>query len=667
MVTNPNYYSKSESNPNEQITDGVDFPHTGIIKALSDGLGQNYAISGFDITIDSATQIDVGAGVIFRDGKRLAVAAVNNLTLSASYSNGYHLLVANNHATAPVLEIRNPTAANLVPEYRHPASGVAGADTIIAVITHNGTSSVGIQYLTLNKTENNLSIGYDDSGYTETLSVVSDAGHTDITAKVADKDIRFKGTDSSSAITALTLDMSEAGKALFNAGASLQDDVTIYEDANNADVSLSLGTSAAESLTISVLNGGSNKTAEEIHFSTATASATANHGKMVFDVDGTDIATIDDGGIDLASGKTFSINGTDIVSSPITAVNNATENELVTIGATTTELEAEANLTFDGSTLGVTGAVTATTTVTGNKLAGNALGFSSHVVNANDGSPTIDGDYSNIFVHALGGSNNEVVLASISAGNAMEAGRVITIKNTDASDTIIIGTSSGETIEQDRVEHPMIVTANKINLAPFESVTIRAETDSKESLSTTGFLIVDSIGAGRGKQSIYVPAAAMYPNTTNGCAALAQVELGNGPELKSLDFDKDSEEFAQFTVAFPKSWDNGTVSFQAFFTADSTNTGTTAWALAGVSFADNDSINTAFGTAVVATAKAHSGTANDINVTNESNAVTINGSPSANEMVYFEIHRDVGTDSLTADAKLLGIKLFYTTNAGNDV
>jgi hypothetical protein len=73
-----------------------------------------------------------------------------------------------------------------------------------------------------------------------------------------------------------------------------------------------MGTSAAESLTIQVLNGGSNKTAEEIHFSTATASSTANHGKMVFDVDGTDIVTIDDGGIDLASGKTFAINGSDI-------------------------------------------------------------------------------------------------------------------------------------------------------------------------------------------------------------------------------------------------------------------------------------------------------------------------------------------------------------------
>jgi len=40
----------------------------------------------------------------------------------------------------------------------------------------------------------------------------------------------------------------------------------------------------------------------------------------------------------------------------VTAVNNATANELVTIGATTTELEAEANLTFDGTDVLVGGA-----------------------------------------------------------------------------------------------------------------------------------------------------------------------------------------------------------------------------------------------------------------------------------------------------------------------
>ena len=169
-----------------------------------------------------------------------------------------------------------------------------------------------------------------------------------------------------------------------------------------------------------------------------------------------------------------------------------------------------------------------------------------------------------------------------------------------------------------------------------------------------------------GKESIWVPAFAMYPNSTNGCAGIAQTELGNGPELKSLDFVKDSDEFAQFCVAFPKSWNEGTVTFQAFFTAASTNTGDVVLTLAGTALADNGSLNTAFGTAVATTGKAHSGTSNDLDVTAESGAVTIAGSPSTDEYVFFEIKRDVSEDSLTSDAKLLGVKLFFTTDAGND-
>ena len=169
-----------------------------------------------------------------------------------------------------------------------------------------------------------------------------------------------------------------------------------------------------------------------------------------------------------------------------------------------------------------------------------------------------------------------------------------------------------------------------------------------------------------GKESIWVPAVAMYPNTTNGCGAITQTELSNGPELKALPFDKTSDEFAQFAIAFPKSWNEGTVTFQAFFTADSTDTGTAKFTLAGVALADNDSLNTAFGTAVGPSAKAHSGTANDLDVTAESGAVTIAGSPSTDEQVFFQISRDVSEDNLDADAKLLGIKLFFTTDAAND-
>ena len=168
-----------------------------------------------------------------------------------------------------------------------------------------------------------------------------------------------------------------------------------------------------------------------------------------------------------------------------------------------------------------------------------------------------------------------------------------------------------------------------------------------------------------GKETIWVPAAAMYPNTTNGCADIAQVELSNGPELKCLDFATGADDFAQFTVAFPKSWNEGTVTFQAFWTVTGTNTGTVAWALSGGSMANDASINTAFGTAVVATALAHSGTSNDMMVSAESGAVTI-ANAAVNTVTFFEVFRDVSADNQSGDARLLGLKLFFTTDAAND-
>jgi len=169
-----------------------------------------------------------------------------------------------------------------------------------------------------------------------------------------------------------------------------------------------------------------------------------------------------------------------------------------------------------------------------------------------------------------------------------------------------------------------------------------------------------------GKETIWIPAAAMYPETTNGCASLAQVELSNGPELKCLDFDKGSDEHAQFTIAFPKSWNEGTITFQAFFTATSTDTGTSAYGLAGLSLSDSGDLNTSFGTTVVATAKAHSGTSNDLDISAESGNVTIAGSPAAGDLCIFQVPRDVSADDLDADSRLLGIKLFFTTDAAND-
>ena len=77
-------------------------------------------------------------------------------------------------------------------------------------------------------------------------------------------------------------------------------------------------------------------------------------------LDGTTSGGADEGGSIQQEDNTRMAGG----STAVTAINNATANEIVTIGSTTTELDAEANLTFDGSTLAVSGAITGTTDLT---------------------------------------------------------------------------------------------------------------------------------------------------------------------------------------------------------------------------------------------------------------------------------------------------------------
>jgi len=171
-----------------------------------------------------------------------------------------------------------------------------------------------------------------------------------------------------------------------------------------------------------------------------------------------------------------------------------------------------------------------------------------------------------------------------------------------------------------------------------------------------------------GKETIFVPAAAMTPTVTNGCAGLASAETTSGrPDMNVLDFDASSDEHAQFQVAFPKSWNEGTVTFQAFWTTTATDTDGVAWGLQGVAVSDNDTIDVAYGSAVVVTDDAL-GAAEDLCVTAESGAITLAGSPAAGDMSFFRIFRDVsdGNDDMAEDARLIGIKLLFTTDAAND-
>ena len=50
----------------------------------------------------------------------------------------------------------------------------------------------------------------------------------------------------------------------------------------------------------------------------------------------------------------------------------------------------------------------------------------------------------------------------------------------------------------------------------------------------------------------------------------------------------------------------------------------------------------------------------------ESGAITIAGSPSTDDVCFFQISRDVSADNQSGAARLIGVKVFFTTDAGND-
>ena len=312
--------------------------------------------------------------------------------------------------------------------------------------------------------------------------------------------------------------------------------------------------------------------------------------------------------------------------------------------------------------------LTGTQTLTNKTLTSPAIGTSILDTNGNElALLTATSSAVNEFTVANAATGNDPTLSATGGDTNID----IAIKPKGSGETVFGSGAGNATLTTSGVYDLVLDTNSGTNSG---TITIKDDANGDITIAPNGtgqakaVDAADATGAIKiaGKETIWVPAVAMYPNTTNGAEA-AQVELSNGPEIKVLDFDKDSDEFAQFAVAFPKSWNAGTVTFQAFFTATSTNTGTAAWGLSAVALADSGDLNTAFGTQVVATAKAHSGTSNDLDVAAESGAVTIAGSPGADEYVFFQISRDVSEDSLTADAKLLGIKLFFTTDAANDL
>ena len=463
------------------------------------------------------------------------------------------------------------------------------------------------------------------------VSIATTSGSITIDAQAGDADIIFKGTDDSSDITALTLDMSDAGKAIFN-GAISATTITLSADGglllpNDGNIG-SAGSTAAMQIAstgivtfsddILIKDGGTIGVA-----STVDAMTISSAGIVTFkdDIILKDAATI---GV-ASSTSAISIASTGIVS----FIDDIAIKDGGTIGSasapTAMTVSAAGIVTFlddilikDGGTIGAassTGAITIA---------------SSGIVTLVDDLLIKDGG-------TIG------VASSTSAITIASTGIVTLVDDLLLKDACTIGTAT---------------TAGAISIAA----------DGKVNLATAAATVNSAVIKTAGIDTIWIPAAAMRPTVSNGCAALTEVETTSGrPDMQVLDFDTSADEHAQFQISMPKSWNEGTITAQFYWTTTATDTDGVSWGIQGVCVSDNDTIDVAYGTAIVVD-DAALGAAEDLCVSAATAAITLGGSPAAGDLAFFRVFRDVSDSNDTAaeDARLIGVKIFFTTDAATD-
>lgn len=274
-------------------------------------------------------------------------------------------------------------------------------------------------------------------------------------------------------------------------------------------------------------------------------------------------------------------------------------------------------------------------------------------------------------------SAGEVTWLEVGAGISI-SGTTITVSGAGTGD--VVGPASsvdGEIALFDSTTGKIIKRASTTGVLKATSGVLAAAVSGTDyAPATSGASVLKGNGSGgttaaaatdlgAGKHTIWIPAVAMTPRVTNG-PSLGVTELAtNDVMLSTLDFDTTTEEGAGFWIAMPKSWDESTVTFKPLWTAAS-GSGGVVWGLAGYSFSDDDAMDQAVSGQQTSTDTLL--TANDMHIGPESSAITIGGTPAEGDAVYFEITREVanGSDTIGADAKLIGIHLYITTNAITD-
>lgn len=247
-------------------------------------------------------------------------------------------------------------------------------------------------------------------------------------------------------------------------------------------------------------------------------------------------------------------------------------------------------------------------------------------------------------------------MARDALGTALTAGTGITITPNDGADTITVAVDTTAEAERTRDTIGAALVAGS-------NVTITVD----DAGNTITIAASGGGGGSGGREEIWIPAAAMIPQVTNGAAEGSGETTTNDVMRRTLDFDPTTAEYAQFSWRMPKRWNEGTVTFIPIWSHPSTTTNFgVVWDMCGVAISNDDALDAAFGTAQTSTDTG--GTTDDLYEGPESSAITIAGTPAAGDVVHFRVARapSNGSDTMAVDARLHGVVLVITTDAATD-
>lgn len=167
-------------------------------------------------------------------------------------------------------------------------------------------------------------------------------------------------------------------------------------------------------------------------------------------------------------------------------------------------------------------------------------------------------------------------------------------------------------------------------------------------------------------QTIWIPASAMTPRETSGAAPGLRETATNRVMIPTLDFDPATEEYAQFSVRMPKSWNRGALSAYFVWDRAGADVGAVLFRVQSLATNDGDLNDSAFGVDQGQLDAALD--AGDMMVSPPSGPFTPSGTLSAEAKITFQVFRLASNpgDTLPVDARLHGVTILYTTETDTD-